>query len=119
MDNEATLNERVLDGALWLDNYRPGWAAEIDTDELRMQSACNCVLGQLDGGDAAGYYQFLKKLAESQTGAPWGLSGYVATEAWSQDHGFTINEDIWPADIEDVWGELRDYWQDRIAERIE
>lgn len=34
------------DGAPWLDETRPAWFIELDTDLLDMKQACSCVLGQ-------------------------------------------------------------------------
>lgn len=41
--------ERVAKGAALLDRERPGWAQQIDTGTLRMETSCFCVLGQLEG----------------------------------------------------------------------
>jgi hypothetical protein len=40
---------RVKAGAAFLDEKRPGWAAEIETFRLSLKSLCDCVLGQLYG----------------------------------------------------------------------
>ena len=42
-----TVKQRVKKGADWLDSIRPDWFNEIRTDTLRLDSATNCVLGQL------------------------------------------------------------------------
>lgn len=42
--------ERVARGAAWMDKAEPGWIDVIDPDRLKMQSRCDCVLGQLKSG---------------------------------------------------------------------
>jgi hypothetical protein len=49
MFRDDTTAERVARGAALLDQYRPGWADEIDLHELRIESGSDCVLGQLYG----------------------------------------------------------------------
>lgn len=44
-----TAEQRVTAGAAFLDQNRPGWDALINRDRLDINSARNCVLGQLDG----------------------------------------------------------------------
>jgi hypothetical protein len=39
----------VENGAALLDERLPGWANEIDAEELDLERSCNCVLGQLFG----------------------------------------------------------------------
>jgi hypothetical protein len=49
-----TVHPRVIHGAKMLDEKFPGWAEQINTSEIRMSSACHCILGQLAvtrGGD--------------------------------------------------------------------
>lgn len=40
---------RAAQGAEWLDDFRPGWASEIDVAALDIKSDRLCVLGQLYG----------------------------------------------------------------------
>jgi len=41
--------ERVTRGVAWLNEHRPGWAADIDLGKLDMMSCYRCILGQLYG----------------------------------------------------------------------
>src|SRR5688572_17976392 len=50
---EATIERRVEAGATWLDERKPGWWRDIDTDALDMADPCRCVLAYTDGD----YYQ--------------------------------------------------------------
>lgn len=43
----ATVAERVAAGAAFLDEREPGWWQKVDLERISMDSACNCVLGQL------------------------------------------------------------------------
>lgn len=45
------VEDRVKRGAEWLDGEMPGWERKIDLDMLRLDSPCNCILGQLFDGD--------------------------------------------------------------------
>jgi hypothetical protein len=53
-DRKPKVRDRVARGAALLDEKRPGWAAEIDLDDLEMGSCFSCVLGQLFGEFADG-----------------------------------------------------------------
>jgi hypothetical protein len=44
----ATVVERVQAGATALDAVRPGWAGEINIDQLDISSNANCIVGQLE-----------------------------------------------------------------------
>lgn len=43
------IDQRVLDGAAFLDEHHPGWAAKIDVKKLCLQDCSQCVLGQVYG----------------------------------------------------------------------
>lgn len=46
-----TAHARVTRGAALLDRtFGPGWWHRVNTDELEMENACSCVLGQLFQG---------------------------------------------------------------------
>jgi len=47
----SELTSAAHEGALLLDEKRPGWENEIDVDQLDMGSYKSCVLGQLHHGD--------------------------------------------------------------------
>lgn len=41
------VEERVEAGAEWLDEHAPGWEHKLSFQELKMESPCSCVLGQV------------------------------------------------------------------------
>lgn len=48
------IQERVIQGADFLDNKVPGWAKRINLETLEMSSICRCSLGQLYGDFTVG-----------------------------------------------------------------
>ncbi len=46
---ETTIEQRVEAGAAWLDQHRPDWWREVDTDTLDIDDCHRCPLGQLWG----------------------------------------------------------------------
>jgi hypothetical protein len=44
---DLTPEERVSNGAYWLDENFPGWADRINVEDLSLSSAENCICGQL------------------------------------------------------------------------
>jgi hypothetical protein len=86
----------VARGAALLDQYRPGWADEIDLDELRLESGSDCVLGQLYGDYGEGRAQLR-----------------ILDTAYSQDLGFTAGLDGPAAD----WFGLNRCWRALIEDR--
>lgn len=50
---DLPIEVRVKQGMMLLDEkYGPGWVEAIDLKSLHLGLACNCVLGQLNGGPA-------------------------------------------------------------------
>jgi hypothetical protein len=47
--NTLTIPQRVANGVIVLDRDHPGWIDRIDLDELHMNTACRCILGQAFG----------------------------------------------------------------------
>lgn len=43
------LRQRVLNGAMFLDQHVPGWRDKINIDDLNIRSGCYCILGQIYG----------------------------------------------------------------------
>lgn len=70
---------RVLRGAALLDEREPGWADKIVLDNLEMDDAQMCVLGQTNGD----YWSHAARLGLATT------TGYVDESA--VEHGFNIN----------------------------
>lgn len=44
---DLKIAERVKAGAEFLDKRIPGWRAKVNLEDLSINSACNCVLGQV------------------------------------------------------------------------
>jgi len=103
-----TTEVKVARGAALLDEERPRWAEEIDTDALAMEDGDHCILGQLFPGDA-------------------NATGYdVATEALgindetAEENGFFVN---WtpgqpPEFIGDEYVRLNALWRREVAKRV-
>jgi len=47
MRAQSTVSERASAGAMLLDEQKPGWFMEIDTEKLSVANSCRCPLGQL------------------------------------------------------------------------
>jgi hypothetical protein len=90
-----SIDERVKNGAEFLDEAKPGWEQEIDVSALDVFDGSRCILGQLHGG----YLRGLEK-----TGL---LGNYDACV----DRGFTTGDD-------NEWEELTFAWSTRISERV-
>src|SRR5882672_9426584 len=84
-------------GAKLPDARRPGWADEIDVDELEMESTCNCIVGQLNNGS------YLEGL--------WALD---LNDDSANDYGFDAYDD---SENPHRWYELRQAWIEEIEER--
>jgi len=54
--------KEIEKGVIWLNKNYPGWESKIDVDELDMESAYCCVLGQLGN-----YKELTDKLHENNT----------------------------------------------------
>lgn len=80
------LEERIALGVQFLDAVKPGWAGQIDTNELELSNPASCVLGQLYREEAETVY------AES----PW--SGYTIggwrLHDWLVKSGHYADEEI-------------------------
>lgn len=65
MENEQDLTHNdfdfapeIADGVAWLDDQRPGWRDEVDTERLDMRLPHDCIVGQLYGNywQAVGFH---------------------------------------------------------------
>ena len=92
-----TLEERVQAGAEYLDEIRPGWEEEVNTDHLQLNNCLDCVLGQLFG-------DFDEALAELDI-----------TEGDAKSMGFLLSE--FRNFEEEDYPELTDIWRDLIKKR--
>lgn len=72
MDREA----QVEIAAEHLDIHMPGWASKINIETLRLESLCNCVLGQLFPDDEAG---------DVDTSTPYRRGFYMLDLNWEDD----------------------------------
>lgn len=63
---------RVSRGVALLDEKRPGWWERVDPERLNMQTACGCVLGQLEGEYCAG----VKAVAGIEMGRLWSRNAF-------------------------------------------
>lgn len=101
-DIEAHIREAVALGAKRLDEIRPGWRNEIDTEELELASCSRCVLGQLFGGFGIGKEMFLRHFPVSlfdASGMGFDVSvDHVRDLGKHEDYRF------------DYWAHLRSEW---------
>lgn len=84
----ATVEERVAKGVALLDDKRPGWRSEINTDILVMSDSRDCLLGQLYGDYGSGL-QALDLWVEEDAnkysfGTPYGFT--TGGETWNELH---------------------------------
>ncbi len=91
-----TITERVARGAALLDEQRPGWAGEINTEELEMSCCFDCILGQLFGDYCHG--------------------GKILGRRQGWDLGFDIPSLL--PDKPSVFSQLRSAWLAEIATRL-
>jgi hypothetical protein len=112
MKGEATMyRDRVEKGAALLDGVRPGWAGEIATDRLAMETCNKCVLGQLYGDYQEGWFRVLEPLPASRlfSAAAHGFTLY-GTE---QDTGIDPR-----AVILDRFAVLAEAWRAEVRRRL-
>jgi hypothetical protein len=78
--------QAVAGGAAFLDIKRPGWAARIDADTLRVRSMRDCVIGQLYGGYFRGLLRLrLSPFRAHRYGFDTGIHpGFALDRAWSE-----------------------------------
>lgn len=81
---------RVRRGVELLDRVAPNWWQQIETNELAMEEACNCILGQLYGLYSHGVALVFK------AGSP------THQEHQALEHGFVSPDDDYPL-IEQTW----------------
>ena len=101
------LKGRVAAGVAWLDEHEPGWHSRIDANQLHMDSADWCVLGQLDGG------------GDIHPGFDRYLHTHDLDTVWARDHGVYL----WHGDYAYSGDWLSDYdrlnalWREVISAR--
>lgn len=125
-----TVEERVRNGARWLDENFPGWIDRIDLDTLALSSSGNCICGQVFRKEAqsieriedgSGYW-FAERTLFSEANS-W-ISGSIPKEpdggydarraqAVSEFLGFNTNG----YDDDDLFEELQNAWKELIQSR--
>lgn len=75
----AALMDNIKTGAALLDQKQPNWFRRVNPERLRMQSPCDCVLGQLHGTYPDGLKEVLPDAA--YLGALTYRHGFNFTEA--------------------------------------
>lgn len=106
---------RVAKGAAELDRILPGWEQKIDLDELRLESDCNCVLGQLSVDLLPEPFvdtPYLDALDRLQPHEDW-----RAQCRWAAERGYALLDAEFggPADYVD----LTEAWKRLIRQRLE
>ena len=101
---DIDVEERVNEGAAWLDEVDPGWELKIDLGKLHMASCQQCIVGQVFGN----FMQLENRMPlEEFTNAD---SGYEISEIISDFaflHGFEAMEGIREYEaIARAWKEL-------------
>ena len=83
---DLTIEQRVANGAAYLDKILPDWLDQIDLAVFDVASPCNCVLGQVYGN-----------FDDSPIDARWRLGQYAA-----DDRGFNGADEDLP-ELTDEW----------------
>jgi hypothetical protein len=97
------LVERVTAGAALLDRCQPGWATQVDPDQLDMAADYEDLLGQLYGDYAIGLEE-LSQADPARPAWPWSTFAY--------EHGFDL-----PADDPTTYPQLGDAWRAELGRR--
>lgn len=101
-----SVRERVAAGAAVLDHDTPGWAQNIDLDQLDMTHGSKCVIGQTFGT----YFAVIGRLS--------GQRGYDDQDDWAMRHGFTADPDRTDPDNyyrhNQEWEELNRAWSEHV-----
>ena len=119
VNDEESLDERVLRGALHLDEHFPGWAHKIDLKKFRIESAENCVIGQLHGD----YWDYtINKVAKIYPeGDPSRWNGFDYDDAklgkFAKDHGFYSDEKSEDGTYMGDYRKLQESWVRAIKAR--
>lgn len=120
---DLTVEERVANGAQFLDVVAPGWEWRIDIATLKLSDEWNCICGQVfaePGNDFSGSgfdYAFDVVIPKSLTteGLVWvaTLNKYASTDNIDvSELGFDLSQNV-----DDVWSALEDEWKKVIQNR--
>ena len=61
----ASAQERVKLGAHFVEQYRPGWANQINLETFDIRHPDQCILGQLDGDYSLGLNRLVKAVPQA------------------------------------------------------
>jgi hypothetical protein len=105
----------VKRGIYWLDENHPGWAQDINLDELDMSECTDCVIGQ-----AVGSYSYTINKAATGDANEW---DHAAATQWSVEHGFEYPGTLAyanPGYAAPSYGyrELDTLWSDEVRKRL-
>lgn len=99
-----TIEERVALGARELDVRDPEWFWKVRPGKLRLDDACNCVLGQLEAvatGSRTGWYSGGARLLFRRP--PWQISVFLAkrgfVESMTEDGAYPQMTTAWRREI--------------------
>jgi hypothetical protein len=97
----ATIVERVAAGVALLDRTTPGWDTKISLADLRIESPCDCVCGQVFGN-----YDLRPEESQGNKDADYGFEAASArTDSYSV------------IDVEYEYAALNDEWRRVVAGR--
>lgn len=97
---------RVKRGAELLDRFRPGWANQLSTSNIYMETCHECILGHLYGGYWIGGRILASRLP----------SDFLFNSA---EHGFTLYDyEQRDPDAMAAFGLLAEAWRQEIKRRV-
>lgn len=121
MEHYDKIREYVVRGAQLLDQVRPGWERDIDTERLDVSSVLNCPLGQLYGDYHTGVDAIRSTLElPKKREEPFSSEEWMVIINKLRDHGFCCNsvESVtgirWAADMD----LLTETWKNLIENRL-
>jgi hypothetical protein len=125
--NELTVDERVENGARWLDENFPGWEGRINIETLELQSTSDCICGQVfeEVASEMGVDGYDFAIDNLFTEANSWITALVPNDTWRR--GWRVSETLgfctYDGESEYAWAELQDSWvtllEKRRAERGE
>ncbi len=103
-----TALKRARQGARFLDQAEPGWEGRINPQGLDMADGNVCIVGQVFGS----FMQGSRDLYSRDTGQANAEAWSTSVCAWSQRHGFYINDDV-----DYGYHDLQQAWELLLIER--
>lgn len=129
----STVEQRVANGARWLDENFPGWEARVNPDTLLMHDGSRCICGQVfeeerknldlymyDGYSYASAHLFREAIAWLETTDDGRFTSYGALDqSMAYRLGFTIA--YHPVSngggLSQQWGTLQEVWTKLLHDR--